>query len=230
VTKGGGIVAGKVFRLYEVRTMVTQVKSGIKERIDSKTIGKSLLEDEKTAEDNQNISFQSLANATIKILGHAFWLANEKKTHYAEYKKQLAKYGWKGEEKRYLKIAKVFEKFSPQDLAQIEPATIFLLANESKRYQAIFEQLLDLPEITQNRLRELIKEQQKTKQPKPEKPSIWRRTSNGRRYCQIPPIHEEDERTGVALQKMMDEEGLTAQQIVAEAIALRQTLKQTAAS
>jgi hypothetical protein len=206
--------------------MVTQVNSRIKERIDSKRVGKSILEDERAPYDSQNASFQSLANATIKILSHAFWLANQKRTHFAEYKKQLAKYGWKGEEKRYLKIAKVFEKFSPQDLAQIEPATIFLLANESKKYQAIFEQLLDLPEITQNQLRELIQEQQKTKQPKPEKPSIWRRTSNGRRYCQIPPIHEEDERTGIALQKMMDEEGLTAQQIVAEAIALRQAHKE----
>ena len=206
--------------------MVTQVNGRIKERINSKTIGKSILEDERVPYDNKNAGFQSLANATIKILNHAFWLANQKKTHFAEYKKQLAKYGWKGEEKRYLKIAKVFEKFSPQDLSQIEPATIFLLANESKKYQAIFEQLLDLPEITQNRLRELIQEQQKTKQPKPEKPSIWRRTSNGRRYCQIPPIHEEDERTGITLQKMMDEEGLTAQQIVAEAIALRQAHKE----
>ncbi|WP_228059405.1 hypothetical protein [Plectonema radiosum] len=38
----------------------------------------------------------------------------------------------------------------------------------------------------------------------------------------MPPI--DDEHTGVALQRMMDSEGKSAQQIVAEAIALRQAL------
>lgn len=59
----------------------------------------------------------------------------------------------------------------------------------------------------------------------PNKPSIWRRLKNGGRYCQIPPIHEASEQTGTTLQRMMDEEGLSAQQIVAEAIALRQAHK-----
>ncbi|MDF5729511.1 MAG: hypothetical protein PUP92_16240 [Rhizonema sp. PD38] len=45
---------------------------------------------------------------------------------------------------------------------------------------------------------------------------------NGGRYCQIPPIHEADDLTGKTLQQMMDSEGLSAQRIVAEAIALRQ--------
>ncbi|MEC4883783.1 MAG: hypothetical protein SAL70_21015, partial [Scytonema sp. PMC 1070.18] len=69
----------------------------------------------------------------------------------------------------------------------------------------------------------------KQKQPKEaeqEQPSIWRRTRDGRRYCQIPPIHETDDRTGTTLQKMMDEEGLTAQSIIAEAVALRQAYKE----
>ncbi|MEC4818760.1 MAG: hypothetical protein SAK29_36630, partial [Scytonema sp. PMC 1069.18] len=69
----------------------------------------------------------------------------------------------------------------------------------------------------------------KQKQPKEaeqEQPSIWRRTRDGRRYCQIPPIHETDDRTGTTLQKMMEEEGLTAQSIIAEAVALRQAYKE----
>ncbi len=57
--------------------MVTQVNGRIKERINSKTIGKSILEDERVPYDNKNAGFQSLANATIKILNHAFWLANK---------------------------------------------------------------------------------------------------------------------------------------------------------
>jgi len=152
-------------------------------------------------------------------------LASQKKLNSSEYKKFLKKSGWKGEEKKYLKIATAFSKFSPEDLAQIEPATIFQLANESKKYQEILEQLLDLPEITQAELRKLIKQHQ-PKPAKVEKPSIWRRTKNGGRYCQIPPIHEDSEQTGVTLQQMMDAEGLTAQSIVAEAIALRKQYKE----
>lgn len=72
----------------------------------------------------------------------------------------------------------------------------------------------------------LIAQQQQPTEPKPEQPSIWRRTKNGGRYCQIPPIHETGDRTGTTLQKMMDEEGLTAQSIIAEAVALRQAYKE----
>lgn len=49
--------------------------------------------------------------------------------------------------------------------------------------------------------------------------SIWRRTADGGRVCQIPAIY--DEVTGVTLQAMMESEGATAQNIVTHAIALR---------
>lgn len=131
-----------------------------------------------------------------------------------------------GRTKKYLKLAAAFQKFSPQDLAQIEPRTIYQLAENSKKYQPIIDQLWDLAEVSQKTVRQLVKKQRQPRKQKSEKPSIWRRTKNGKRYCQIPPIHEEDERTGIALQKMMDEEGLTAQKIVAEAIALRLAYKE----
>lgn len=149
-------------------------------------------------------------------------MAAEKTRDKTECKQLLNDLGWKGEEKRYLKVAAAFEKFAPQELAQIEPATIFRLANNSKKYQPVFEQMLELPEITPSAVRELIEQQRKPRVPKPDEPTIWRQTPDGRRYCQIPPIHEENQQTGIILQKMMDEEGLTAQTIVAEAISLRQ--------
>ncbi len=172
--------------------------------------------------------FQSLHQATSTILEYAFELAACKhKLSRKEYKQLLQEQGWQGEEKTYLKVATTFDKFSPQYLANIEPDTIFRLAKNNKKYQDVIDQLSDLPQVTQEAVRELIKQQrQEFKQPKPEKLSIWRRTPNGGRYCQIPPIHEEDERTGVTLQKMIDEEGLLPQQIVAEAISLRQALKE----
>jgi hypothetical protein len=212
--------------------MMTPVQNAVAAQVDQ-TI--ALSEFEQYAEEDanafksvtgENFSFLLLADVTKTILHHAFWLASQKqKLSLKEYKKLLADQGWKGEEKRYLKIAAVFGKFSPQDLGQIEPASIFLLANNSKKYKPVIDALLDLRAISQKAVRSLMKEQRPKKQ-KPEKPSIWRRTRNGGRYCQIPPIHEEDERTGVTLLQMMDCEGLTAQQIVSEAIALRQAYKE----
>jgi len=80
--------------------------------------------------------------------------------------------------------------------------------------------------INQETVRTLIQKQRTPRADRPKKPSIWRRLKNGGRYCQIPPIHEASEQTGTTLQRMMDEEGLSAQQIVAEAIALRQAYKE----
>ena len=168
---------------------------------------------------------ESLGKATQNILHNAFYIAKQKlELSRKAYKQLIKKWGWHKEDKKYLKVARTFEKFSPSDLAEIEPNTLFLLSNQSKKYAPVIEQILDIGCITQEKVRELIKQQRKPKPIKPEKPSIWRRTKNGGRYCQVPPIH--DEMTGVALQRMMDEEGLTAQQIVAEALELRQAIKE----
>lgn len=164
---------------------------------------------------------KSLGKATQNILHNAFYLAKQKVELSRKAYKQLIKdWGWEKEDKKYLKVAQTFKKFSPQDLAEIEPATIFLLANQHKKYAPVIEQLLDTVSITQERVRKLIKEQRKPKPILPEKTSIWRQTRDGRRYCQVPPI--QDQETGVILQRMMDSEGKTAQQIIAESLALRQ--------
>lgn len=212
--------------------MMTQVKSAIAAPGDE-AIAKSDFEQQYLEETtavksviDDSISFQMLADATETILRHAFWLAKQKqKRSFKEYRKLLADQGWKGEEKKYLKIAAAFQKFSPQELAQVEPDTVYQLAQNSKKYKQIIDGLLDLSAITQEAVRSLMR-QRTPKEIKPEKPSIWRRTKNGGRYCQIPPIHETDDRTGTTLQKMMDEEGLSAQKIVAEAVALRQAYKE----
>ncbi|WP_373525612.1 hypothetical protein [Nostoc sp.] len=208
--------------------MITQ--GVITAQVKSKAVAKSEFEQYVNAPNSLGIekfSNISLADVTKTILYHAFWLADQKKKiSLKEYRQLLFDKGWRGEEKRYLKIAAVFGKFSPQDLAQIEPLTVYQLANNGNKYKPVIEALLDLSAITQEAVRSLVKEQRTPKEPKPEKPSIWRRTKNGGRYCQIPPIHEQDEQTGVTLQKMMDEEGLSAQNIVAEAMSLRQAHKQ----
>ncbi|MFN6569295.1 hypothetical protein A6770_34320 [Nostoc minutum NIES-26] len=210
--------------------MMTHVQGVIAAKVDSQSNLKHYVEQKADVTKSvslENFSFQTLADVTKTILFHAFWLSEQKQNlSLKDYKKLLFDRGWKGEEKKYLKIAAAFGKFSPQDFAQVEPRTIYQLAENSKKYQQVIDRLLDLSEITQEGVRSLIKKQQTPREAKPEKPSIWRRIKNGRRYCQIPPIHEASEQTGTTLQRMMDEEGLTAQHIVAEAIALRQAYKQ----
>lgn len=214
--------------------MITQLQGAIAAQVEEPAIAQSKFEQyiEEQADANNsvgadNFSFQSLIDVTETIVRHALWLAYQKQTRSKkEYRKLLSDQGWKGEEKKYLKVAAAFQKFSPEDLAHIEPRTIYQLAENSKKYQPVIDRLLDLTAISQEAVRSLIKKQRAPKEPKHELPSIWRRTKNGGRYCQIPPIHEPEERTGTTLQKMIDEEGFSAQQIVAEAIALRQAYKE----
>ncbi len=203
----------------------TQEKGAIATKIDRDHIEEYT--EENRSVDAKNFYFLALSDATETILRYAFFLADLKKTHSKkQYKQILLQYGFLGEDKKYLKVAAAFEKFSPDNLAPIEPATIFQLAQNSNKYQPVLDELLDLAEISQTAVRELIKKHRTPKQLKPQKPSIWRRTKNGARYCQIPPIHEVGETTGTTLQKMIDEEGLLPQQIVAEAIALRLAYQQ----
>ncbi|MBR8834616.1 MAG: hypothetical protein DSM106950_11400 [Stigonema ocellatum SAG 48.90 = DSM 106950] len=167
-------------------------------------------------------SFEALEGATQNILHHAQFLAQQKEVlSRSEYRKLLNLHGWKGEEKKYLKVANAFKEFSPEKLASIEPATIFRLANNPNKYKPVIDELQKLTEINQATVRELIATVCPPPEPKEEALSIWRRTKDGRRYCQIPPIHEDNQQTGTTLQRMIDESGLTAQRIVAEAIALR---------
>ena len=61
-------------------------------------------------------------------------------------------------------------------------------------------------------------QQQEVTVPREDTPTIWRRNPDANRYCQIPPIYDQD--TGVEIQRQMEQEGLTAQSVVVRAIAL----------
>ncbi|MBA3920672.1 MAG: hypothetical protein H0X31_02765 [Nostocaceae cyanobacterium] len=69
----------------------------------------------------------------------------------------------------------------------------------------------------------LEEQQQEVNNPVEDTPTIWRRNPDASRYCQIPPIA--DQNTGVEIQRQMDIEGLTAQKVVSRAIAKRCRLK-----
>jgi hypothetical protein len=170
-------------------------------------------------------SFGPLNNATQDILDFAFDLEQKKKTlSKKEYKELLRNQKWEHEDKVYLKIAQIFKNFPLHVLTAIEPNTLFVLAKNNKKYSSVICELLASEEINNETVRKLMKKHRKPKIHKDEQPSIWRTTPQGFRYAQIPPMH--DEITGLTLQGMMDSEGLSAQKIVAEAISLRQALKE----
>lgn len=164
----------------------------------------------------------NIFGATTRLLHFAFWLAEQKLLlTKIEFNQLLNKFGWKGEEKRYLKVADAFKDYEAHELALIEPRTIFQIAGNLKKYHSVITQLSTLPKITQDAVRGLIASCRKPRQSNQKKASIWRRIPEGGRYAQIPPIHETDELTGITIQAMADAEGLSFQAIIRDAVALR---------
>lgn len=175
-----------------------------------------------------------IETSTIEYL-HTAFLLYEYKTNYSkrDYQIQLEICGWnKGsfEEKRALKIGQYFQDFvnCPQQLAPI-PVTI-LLKLCSKEYRPVIDLITNYPPggLTCEIVLLLIEERkalikaQKEEQLKPkqdEKPNIWRKAPSGARYCQFPPVWEEDQQTGVLTQELIDEHGMIPQTILREAVA-----------
>lgn len=173
-----------------------------------------------TLGEGTSFGFRLLEDTTERLVTYSKWLNSQKQIlSKADFRELVKSQGWKGEEKDYLKIAAAFENFSPQDLAKIEPATIFRLARNRKKYQEVIDQLATLPEINQSVVRGLIQAQRKPRQPKKvEDPNCWRLSEDGFVYLQIPPIYEEDKKTGTILHRLMKELGKTAQGVIVRAV------------
>ena len=176
-----------------------------------------------------------IETSTIEYL-HTAFLLYEYKTNYSkrDYQIQLEICGWnKGsfEEKRALKIGQYFQDFvnCPQQLAPI-PVTV-LLKLCSLEYRPVIDLITNYApgaltcEIVLLLIEErksLIKSQkeEQLKPKKEEKPNIWRRApSSGARYCQFPPVWEDDQQTGVLTQRLIDEHNMIPQTILREAVA-----------
>ncbi len=176
-----------------------------------------------TASKKSQNTFVNLNESTIDILNHAFTLSRKKEDlSYKEYKKYLSQHGWSNQDaKVYIQVAKTFHKFIPEDLGLIEPHTIFILAKQSKKYALVIQNLLDTGDIRQEKVREWMDEVNATLPEREEGNNIWRASrGSNRRYCRIGNIW--DEETGTNIQRMMDEEGITSQRVVIEAVSLRQ--------
>lgn len=166
----------------------------------------------------------AIYTSTVQLLRYSFWLAEQKATlPRKEYKELLSQLGWEGEEKTYLKVNVAFDTFTPYELAQVEPRTIFQIALNFKKYQSVIPQMKGLPQITQDLVRGFMKNCYKPRAKREEQeeqvPSIWLRMPDNKRACQIGPIYNQF--VGVMLEEMMTTEGRTAQSIVEEALVAR---------
>ncbi|MBD2200541.1 MULTISPECIES: hypothetical protein [Calothrix] len=169
----------------------------------------------------------NLSDATISIVEQAFSLASKRRVlSHQQYKQSLESIGWSLKESTlYLKVAGTFSSFSPDDLQEIEPHTIFDLAKHAKKYRQVIENLKDCGQITQEKVREFIAAHRTPKKPKPDKPTIWKTGRDGKPVCRIPDIMEDDMQTGNIIQKEMDENGTITQILIREAVALWQGVK-----
>lgn len=162
----------------------------------------------------------AIYTSTVQLLRYAFWLGEqEAKLAKQEFRKLLDIIGWKREAKRYLDICKAFRGFLPEELAQVEPHTIFRIAGNLNKYKFVITQIAILAQITQDAVRGFMKQCRKPRTAKTEEEaSIWRTAPDGGRVFQAPPMY--DEVTGVTIEEIMKAEGRTAQSVLAEAVAL----------
>lgn len=163
----------------------------------------------------------AMYTSTVQLLRYAFWLGEqEAKLAKQEFRKLLNIIGWKREAKRYLDIKKAFGGFLPEQLAQIEPHTIFRIAGNLNKYQSVITKIATAAQITQDVVRGFMQQCRKPRVAKTEEKeaSVWRTAPDSGRVFQAPPMY--DEVTGVIVQEMMKAEGRSVQSILAEAVAL----------
>ncbi|BDA68246.1 hypothetical protein CAL7716_024120 [Calothrix sp. PCC 7716] len=159
--------------------------------------------------------------STVSLLRFSFWLAKQKAIlSQKQFNELLSKLKWNGEEKPFLKVDKAFSGFLPEDLAQVEPRTIFKLAENFKKYQSVFTQLVTFPQITQDIVRNLIQNCRKPRAKRVDEKTatIWMTAPDNGRFFQPPPMY--DDATGVMLEQIMKSEGRSAQSVISEGIAL----------
>lgn len=205
--------------------MLTQIQGFSTTSLDELTL--SLTEFDELLNDALDCSnpVGAIYTSTVQLLRYAFWLGEqEAKLAKQEFKKLLDTIGWKKEAKRYLDISKAFRGFLPEELALVEPHTIFRIAGNFNKYKFVITQIAILAQITQDAVRGFMKQCRKPRAAKTEEEaSIWR-TAPGGRVFQAPPMY--DEVTGVTVEEIMKAEGRTAQSVLAEAVALLKDKKQ----
>ena len=167
----------------------------------------------------------TLDSSTVGIIEFAKALLSDKQyLPKAEFNKIVQSLGWgKGLVQSYIKIALAFADVEISKLAQIEPRTLFKITS-GKKFASVVQGIRNsVGHITQQLVENLIKTLITPPVASlPEEPTIWRAEKDGSRSCVVPPIKEDDQYTGISIQRAMDIEGMTAQSFIREATAFRE--------
>jgi hypothetical protein len=167
--------------------------------------------------------FALFEQANVAYIQFARWLKDQQESMKPKAFKELLKgYGMvRREATKFIKLAGVSSSFVPSDLAKLGTMMFSLL---TPRYGQLWDEMQDETELTQDLVEGLKKQMFPTKKREKNEPSIWRQPpGGGTRYCQIPPIHDQD--TGVKLERIVLEEGITPQKVVTEALECYEALK-----
>ncbi|MBA3922156.1 MAG: hypothetical protein H0X31_10835, partial [Nostocaceae cyanobacterium] len=166
----------------------------------------------------------TLDSSTLGIIELAKALLRDKQyLPKAEFNKTVQSFGWgRGLVRSYIKIATAFADVEINKLARIEPRTLFKITS-TKKFASVVEGIRNsVGHVTQQLVENLIEASITPRASLPDKPSIWRAEKDGSRSCVLPPIKEDDQYTGMAIQHAMDSEGISAQSFVREATAFRE--------
>lgn len=166
----------------------------------------------------------TLDSSTLGIIELAKALLTDKEyLPKAEFSKMMQTFGWsKKVLNSYLKIARAFADVEINKLTRIEPRTLFKITS-SKKFASVVQGIKNsVGHITQQFVENLIDACRIPRVAKPSQPSIWRTERDGSRSCVVPPIKEDDQFTGIAIQRAMDVEGMSAQSFVRESVAFRE--------
>ncbi len=169
--------------------------------------------------------FDLFERATILYIEFGRWLKQQEESLSKKAFRELLKgYGMlRREATKFIKAAKATASYEASDLAKLGTMVFSLVA---PKYEALWEEMYSYGELTQDFVDALKKERFPTKKREKNEPvSVWKQPpGGGMRYCQIPPIH--DQETGVKLERIVLESGVTPQKVVTLALECYQALKE----
>lgn len=166
----------------------------------------------------------TLDSSTLGIVELAKALLTDKQNlSKAEFRKMVQAFGWgRGLVQSYIKIGRAFANVEIKKLARIEPRTLFKITASNKFVSVVEGIRNSVGHVTQQLVENLIEACKTPRASLSDKPTIWRAEKDGSRSCVVPPIKEDDQFTGMSIQRAMDSEGMTAQSFVREAAAFRE--------
>jgi hypothetical protein len=134
-----------------------------------------------------------------------------------EYKIFLGEIGWSiVKANKYAKLAKTFADFSLDQIEQLELTTLFSLC--LPKYSDLVEKLHSIPQLTQQKLEQLMKEFCQQSKPRLTKPvSGWKPVPGGGRCYQF--VAHDDE-LGVSIERHAQKKAVLPVQVVKEAMLL----------